>query len=589
MCSRAQPQRSATDPESFVAELADAGLGAVDVLTDFRLPHTSTEFDLMLAGVHPQTGRPSYVAVELKGWRAVRTESTNSELVTVVPSGFPTIHPLLAVGKRIAYLREHLLTLNDRDDIVSGLVYLPHACDRDVRALLNDDHCEGLRVFTGESRAAMFDLLRTIVAPDPSGKAVEALIDGPVRERRRLMAAAASEIGSHSEFVFLGSQELARSAVLHAVGRAAESDERQTLIISGQAGTGKSTLAIALLGELRRQGYRVLHATGSRALTTTLRKVVGSETPGTRKLFTYFNSYITAEPDFLDVLICDEAHRIRESSVNRFTRRDHRTGVPQVVELIRAARVSVFFLDTEQAVRPGEVGTEELISTAAEANGRTVHRITLDEQFGADGSREYLKWTRRLLKPDSGQVIPPTWTGSQQFTIEVVDTPWELEERLVYQQGIGHTVRMVAGMCWPWSKPTPGEPLPLDIRIGDWQRPWSVNGDRGVSGAPAASLWATDPAGIGQIGTVYNAQGFEFDWTGVIIGPDLVWRTDRWVARRAKNCDPLIRRLDERDVEMYVMRIYYVLLSRSRKGTIIYSTDLETRQMLHEAVEPRIG
>ena len=58
---------------------------------------------------------------------------------------------------------------------------------------------------------------------------------------------------------------------------------------------------------------------------------------------------------------------------------------------------------------------------------------------------------------------------------------------------------------------------------------------------PAAALWATDPAGFGQVGCVYTAQGFEYDYAGVILGPDLVWRDDRWVTVRDANKDPDFR------------------------------------------------
>ena len=70
------------------------------------------------------------------------------------------------------------------------------------------------------------------------------------------------------------------------------------------------------------------------------------------------------------------------------------------------------------------------------------------------------------------------------------------------------------------------------MQIGDWSKPWNLKGDRSVGGAPAAALWATDPAGFDQVGCVYTAQGFEYDYSGVILGPDLVWRDDRWVAVR---------------------------------------------------------
>jgi len=41
--------------------------------------------------------------------------------------------------------------------------------------------------------------------------------------------------------------------------------------------------------------------------------------------------------------------------------------------------------------------------------------------------------------------------------------------------------------------------------------------------------WATDPTGMEQVGTVYTAQGFEFDYIGVIFGHDLVWNKSKGI------------------------------------------------------------
>lgn len=46
--------------------------------------------------------------------------------------------------------------------------------------------------------------------------------------------------------------------------------------------------------------------------------------------------------------------------------------------------------------------------------------------------------------------------------------------------------------------------------------------------------------GPGQVGCVCTAQVFEYEWNGVLLGPDLVWRTDRRVVRSA-NRDPDFR------------------------------------------------
>ena len=132
------------------------------------------------------------------------------------------------------------------------------------------------------------------------------------------------------------------------------------------------------------------------------------------------------------------------------------------------------------------------------------------------------------------------------------------------------------------------EPLPPDVVIGGWAWPWNLRGARSVSGAPPSALWATAPAGFGQIGCVYTAQGFEYGWSGVIIGPDLVWRGDRWVTDRTASKDPVFKKsTPDTDVDRLIRNTYKVLPTRGMVGTIVYSTDPETREKLRELVSGR--
>ena len=122
-----------------------------------------------------------------------------------------------------------------------------------------------------------------------------------------------------------------------------------------------------------------------------------------------------------------------------------------------------------------------------------------------------------------------------------------------------------------------------DIEIGSWSKPWNLKGERSVGGAPAAALWATDPAGLGQVGCVYTAQGFEYDYAGVIIGPDLVVRDGRWVSVRSANKDPDFRNRTKVSDELFdqlVRNVYKVLLTRGLRGVSIFSTDGATSDYL---------
>ncbi len=146
-----------------------------------------------------------------------------------------------------------------------------------------------------------------------------------------------------------------------------------------------------------------------------------------------------------------------------------------------------------------------------------MHRVDLDAQFRCGGSALYVEWVLRLLGLAPGGPVP--WTGDPAFAVAVADGPDEMEAVLQARLDDGYGARMTAGYCWPWSDPTRDGRLVPDVVVGGWARPWNLKGERSVGGAPPASLWATADGGFGQVGCVYTAQGFEYDWNGVSSGP----------------------------------------------------------------------
>lgn len=52
----------------------------------------------------------------------------------------------------------------------------------------------------------------------------------------------------------------------------------------------------------------------------------------------------------------------------------------------------------------------------------------------------------------------------------------------------------------------------------------------------------------------------------MIIGPDLVWRNDRWVARPGRSHDSQVKRASAEDFDRAVRNTYKVLLTRGMRG-----------------------
>ncbi|MGW8749087.1 DNA/RNA helicase domain-containing protein, partial [Streptomyces sp. NPDC055782] len=481
---------------ALASALNDAGLGQVEVLLEYGLPLNSKRADAVLAGVHPYTGLPSYVVVELKQWSSAEPDDDDPSLCRIDSYARALLNPVDQVRGYCEYLVSFNGALAEHPERVNGAAYLHNATEFGVNGLFEAEQNQYGQLFIGARRGDFIDYLRTKLGPESGAAAADELVNGKIGPSKQLMAVAAQEVREREQFVLLDEQQIAYRTALNAVRRAKQSDHKEIVIVTGGPGTGKSVIALSLLGELYRQGTTALHATGSSSFTTTMRKVAGARKREVKDLFKYFNSFMTADRNSLDVLICDEAHRMRETSANRYTPASNRTGKAQIEELIDAARVPVFLLDEHQVVRPGEMGTVLEIKEAAAKKGLQCRVVPLDSQFRCGGSDAYLRWVVRLLGLEPGG--PVVWEPDDKMQLTIADSPQEMEAFLDDRRSHGYSARMSAGYCWKWTKKVPpGQALPADVVVDGWERPWNVFGDRSVAGAPPAALWATDPAGFG--------------------------------------------------------------------------------------------
>ena len=556
------------------------------MLIEYQLPLTSMRADVVLAGIDARTGDDTYVVVELKQWSQAELYEENEHLVLV--EGIPRTlgHPLIQVQRYCDYIADYVSSVSGRQDAIRGVAYLHNALDPDVHDLFELATTERTRLFTKTRRGAFLEYLRTQFAPESGVHAGDRLLNSSVRPAKQLLKLAAAEIKEQEQFTLLADQQVAFDLVEHTVRNARRSDSKEVVIVTGGPGSGKSVIALSLLGELSRRGYTTLHATGSRSFTQTMRRHVGRGSSRVQSMFKYFNSFMNAEKNDLEVLICDEAHRIRKTSANRYTKAALRSGRPQVDELITASRVPVFLLDEHQVVKPNEIGTVDAIRSHASALGFRVHHIPLDGQFRCGGSRKYEDWVLRLLDITPGG--PENWTGDERFEVKIAESPQDMEDILRERLDAGYSARISAGYCWPWSKPS-DDGLVNDINIDGWAKPWNVNGDRAVGDAPPSALWATFDGGFEQVGCVYTAQGFEYDWSGVILGPDIVARHGRLITVREANKDPDFKHRSVTDLQYahHIRNIYKVLLTRGMVGTVIYAVDSETRQFLTKLLDTK--
>ena len=565
------------------ANLMDHG-----VMLEYQLPLTSRRLDCLITG-RDKDSRDNAVIVELKQWESCEEADGENEVLTWIGgSRREVLHPSAQVGQYAMYLRDgHTAFYEDIPVMLNACTYLHNYCFSDGDVLLNDKFSEvmdNFPLFSSDDVDPLKDYLEMRLGTGQGLDVLGRVESGKYRPSRKLMDHVGKVIKGTSQYVLLDEQLVVYDKVFACARKGFHHKKKTAIVIKGGPGTGKSIIAINLMADLLLQGYNAHYATGSRAFTETLRKVIG---PRGAVQFKYFNSYTDAESNAIDVLISDEAHRIRKTSSSRFTPKAKRSDTPQVQEIINAGKVSVFFIDDDQVVRPDEIGSVDYIRSNAEAAGCNVHDYELEVQFRCSGSEAFVNWVNNTLA--IRRTANVLWNGLEEFDFLIFDTPELLEQAIRQKEQEGFTARMTAGFCWQWSKkPYSDGSLKDDVVIGDYRRPWNARPEASqlARGIPKATLWAHDPNGIDQIGCVYTAQGFEFDYVGVIFGTDLVYDLDgqNWIGVKANSCDPAVRRAGDRVADL-IKNTYRVLLSRGMKGCYVHFLDKNTERFVRSRAE----
>ncbi|MFH1389763.1 MAG: DUF2075 domain-containing protein, partial [Candidatus Margulisiibacteriota bacterium] len=533
------------------------------VILEYQLPLSSKRLDCIICGFDKKE-KENAIIIELKQWeQCEKADGANEVLTWLGGKKREVLHPSAQVGQYQLYLQDtHTAFYKGNNPIhLNACTYL-HNYKYDSKDVLFASKFSDLIIkfplFTADDVDTLKVYLTKKLEQGNGTDVLKRIEESKYRPNKKLMDHVSNVIKHQPEYVLLDEQLIVYDKVIACAKKGFRDKNKTVLIIRGGPGTGKSVIAINLMADLLKEGFNAQYATGSKTFTETLRKIIGRR--GSVQ-FNYFNGYSRAENNAVDVLICDEAHRIRETSANRFTRRELRTGTPQIEELIKTAKVVVFFIDDDQIVRPNEIGSVKYIKQFASKNNCAIFEYELDVQFRCNGSEAFINWINNTLGiKRTANVI---WDLHEEFDFKIFDNPHSLHKAIEKKnKDKPNSARLVTGYCWPWSEPRSDGSLVEDVVIDDFKMPWEKK-DKFWE-------WAHEDSGMNQMGTVYTAQGFEFDYIGVIIGPDLTYNLDKTIWEGHPECshDSMVKRSKEKFTEM-VKNAYRVLLSRGMKGCYV--------------------
>lgn len=571
-----------------------SGVKDTFVAFEFSVPYTGKRIDCMLYSRN-NTAKGYVVHIELKQWDAVEATNIEGNFVETY-TGYPNNlvpHPSQQVKGYHDYLTGFIEAFEKNELQLFGCAYCHNYEKVEGKGLHDPIYNEIIKefpIYSGNEVVELANKLKEILSAGCGLEIFNKFMQSPIKPSKKILESASKIITNNSDFTLINEQLLARNTILSKVRNARKNNEKSVVIIKGGPGTGKTVIALHILAEIASAKHKrsVFFSAKSKPLLEGIKNRLGKGNKS-KLLFTNLNQFIPAKANenSVDVLIIDEAHRIEKTPNNQYTKLKDRTDLPQIDTLIRAAKTSIFFIDDKQVIRSTEIGSTSLIKVTAEKYKCSIEEVELASQFRCNGSDSYLDWIESTLGYSTAQRI---LSSKDNYDFKIFSSPHELYSTILeIDRQNSTTARLTSGFCWEWSNKldTKGN-LIKDIKIGDFEMPWETHFD--IKRPPIGYVnwyeWAYKPEGIKQIGCIYTAQGFEFDYIGVIVGNDLKYDPDKecLIGDISETKDPKLKR-GSQNFDEYVRNIYRVLMTRGLKGCYVYFMNKETEKFFKSRIK----
>lgn len=258
----------------------DAQLNDHGVILEYQLPQSSKRLDCMLCAQDSQ-GTDQAIIIELKQWDKCN-RSDADRLVTWVGGGYrDLLHPAVQVGQYAQYLADTHSAFQDESGAVDlhACAYLHNYKLGNDDPLLDEKFGEAVSrypVFDANQSEALSNYLAKLLDAGDGRRVLQKIEDSKYRPSKKLMDQLSGAIKQYSPWVLLDEQLVVYEKVRTLVKKGLADARKRVVIVKGGPGTGKSVLAVNLVGDFLRDNVNAQHATGSKAFTSTIWEILGS-------------------------------------------------------------------------------------------------------------------------------------------------------------------------------------------------------------------------------------------------------------------------------------------------------------------------
>ncbi len=547
----------------------------IGVAIEFNIPHTSNRIDFLISGID-NNDKNSIIIIELKQWEKVQAINTKDGVVYTYTGGAnrEVVHPSYQAWSYSTLIDSFNQDVYEKDVKLHPCAFLHNYNITDSDPINNEsykDYIDRAPMFGKNDFLKLREFIKKYINKGDNKEGLYIIENGKIKPSKMLQDTFTSVLKGNKEFTLIDTQKTVYEEALNKGIYAHNHNKKQVMIVEGGPGTGKSVLAINLLQSFLSKSLNSFYVSKNSAPRNVYTsKLSKDKLSKLRILFKGSGSFVDAKTNDFDVLIVDEAHRLREKSGMYDNLGDN-----QIKEIINASLFSVFFLDENQRVTIKDIGSVEEIEKYAKQLGAEITKTKLESQFRCNGSDGYLAWLDNVLQIRE----TANFELNQDYDFQIFDDPNKLKEVIFEKNKKNNKSRLVAGYCWNWSKDSKNNSDSKDITIPkyNFEMSWNLGN---------SSTWAIDQNSVNEVGCIHTSQGLEFDYVGVIIGDDLRFENGNLItdySKRAKSDISLkgIKKYAKEygeDVaykiaDVIIKNTYKTLMTRGMKGCYVYCTN----------------
>lgn len=389
-------------------------------------------------------------------------------------------------------------------------------------------------------------------------------------------------------------QDNARELILRRIQAALHAPKgHQLILVEGEAGSGKTVLLSTLFYQLWQLGedlnyseyntannYLLVNHDEQVKVYKNIAEKLGMNKEKVSRPTTFITNTQPAEG--VDVVLVDEAHLLRTQGKQSYR------GKNQLDDILARAKVVVAVFDKKQILsREGYLTNNEIHKLEIQS-GNQGNLIKFKQQLRINANEDTQTWLNSLIDRRVVDKIPV----DNEYEVKIFDDPlamYHAIQKKAESQEHGLS-RMLATFDWPFNKSSKKKDgKPYCVTVGDLSLPWNLQLDppKSQRGQKKRLAWAEQDQTIGEVGSTFTIQGFDLNYSGVIIGPSVKFREGHIVfdPGASENSKATKRRTLASGEKVFVAdellpNELNVLLTRGVHGLYIYAVDDALRAAL---------